>query len=97
MANRNTTQRDRDRATIARDKPPCYLCGEEIDYALHYLDPMAYVVDHVIPIHHGGPDHISNKKAAHRACNRAKGARLDGGPTVRRSGALQRPGRVPPH
>lgn len=69
---RDTTTRDRHRAVIRRLKPPCALCGQEIDYSLHYLDPMAYVVDHIVPLDRGGPDTLDNKQAAHRTCNRAK-------------------------
>jgi 5-methylcytosine-specific restriction endonuclease McrA len=79
MTQRNTTTRDRHRKVIARTKPPCGICGEPIDYALHYLDPMAYTVDHIVPL---GPkptperiaelDVLSNKQAAHRSCNRDK-------------------------
>lgn len=73
MSKRNTTARDRHRATIARTQPPCALCGKAIDYGLPHLDPMAYVVDHIHPIARGGPDTLANKQAAHRSCNRAKG------------------------
>lgn len=90
-AGRNTSQRDRDRATIRRAHPACGICGEPIDYTLPHLDPLAFVVDHVVPIAAGGTDMLGNKQAAHRACNRAKGARLDGGPVIRRSGSLRRP------
>lgn len=76
MGNRNTATRDRHRATIARDQPPCGICGGAIDYALPYLDPMSYVVDHVIPVAAGGPDTLDNKQASHRSCNRAKGATM---------------------
>ena len=78
MANapRNTTQRDRDRAAIRRTKPPCGICEGEIDYSLHYLDPMAYVVDHIVPLAKGGEDNLSNKQAAHRSCNRTKSDKL---------------------
>ena len=76
MSGRNTTVRDRDRAIIRRSQPPCALCGEVIDFALPHLDPMAYVVDHIIPIAAGGADDIDNKQAAHRSCNAAKAARL---------------------
>lgn len=78
-AARNTTTRDRHRAVIARGKPDCALCLQPIDYALKYPDLGAYVVDHIIPL---GPsptpervaelDVLSNKQAAHSACNRAK-------------------------
>lgn len=71
-AGRDTTTRDRDRAAIRRTKPPCAICGNEIDYTLHYLDPMAYVVDHIVPLAKGGLDEIANKQAAHRSCNRTK-------------------------
>ena len=63
---RNTATRDRHRAAIRRTKPPCGICGAEIDYSLHYLDPMAYVVDHIVPLAKGGLDELANKQAAHR-------------------------------
>lgn len=87
MVARSTSQRDRDRATIRRHKPACALCGEPIDYTLPHLDPREYVVDHIVPLHKGGPDRLSNKQAAHRACNAAKAGRLIA-PIVRRSGSL---------
>jgi 5-methylcytosine-specific restriction endonuclease McrA len=83
----STTQRDRDRTAIARGHPACHICGNPIDYTLHWLDPMAYVVDHIIPRNRGGPDTIANKAAAHRSCNRAKSDR-EYAPIVRRSGTL---------
>lgn len=85
--NRNTTQRDRDRARIARSHPACHICGQPIDYTLPYLDPGEYVVDHLIPLTNGGPDTLANKAAAHRQCNRNKGARPHAD-IVRRSGTL---------
>ena len=91
MTQRSTTQRDRDRAAIRRSGAPCYLCGEPIDYSLRWPDPWCFTVDHVVPIDAGGPDHISNKAAAHWCHNRAKGKRVDGGPTIRRSGSISRP------
>lgn len=69
---RNTTTRDQHRRTIRRLKPPCALCGQPIDYTLHYLDPMAFVVDHIVPVNRGGTDTLDNKQAAHRSCNRTK-------------------------
>ena len=87
MTARNTTQRDRDRRTIARSRPDCHICGEPIDYSLPYLNPREYVVDHLVPLSRGGADHISNKAAAHRECNSKKRAR-DYAPIVRRSRSL---------
>ena len=85
---RNTTQRDRLRARVARSKPACHICGEAIDYTLPHLDPRSFVIDHVVPLIKGGTDTIDHVKAAHRDCNSTKRARLVA-PIVRRSGALR--------
>ena len=87
MVKRNSATRDKHRARIARDQPACHICGSSIDYTLPHLDPMSFVVDHVIPLAKGGLDIMENKKAAHRACNSKKRARLVA-PIVRRSGTL---------
>jgi len=84
---RNSATRDQHRARIARDKPACHICGKAIDFALPHTDPKSFVVDHVIPLHKGGSDLLSNKKAAHRDCNSTKRARIIA-PIVRRSGTL---------
>ena len=63
---RSTTQRDRDRKAIRRGQPPCGICGGDIDYALPYLDPGEFVVDHIVPLNKGGEDALPNKQAAHR-------------------------------
>ena len=72
MAERNTTRRNQHRRAIARTKAPCGICGKPIDYALHYLDPMSYTIDHVTPLALGGADDLPNLQAAHRKCNRDK-------------------------
>jgi 5-methylcytosine-specific restriction endonuclease McrA len=87
-APRDSTQRNKDRARIRRGQPACHICGNPIDYTLPYLDPGEFVVDHVVPLAKGGPDTLANKAAAHRACNRAKGARGHA-PIVRRSSSLR--------
>lgn len=69
---RSTTTRDQHRRAIARTKPPCGICGGEIDYTLKSPDPMSYEVDHVVPLARGGADVLENKQASHRGCNRAK-------------------------
>lgn len=91
MAGRNTATRDRHRAIIRRGEPSCALCGAPIDYSLAWPDLWCYVVDHIVPLNRGGTDTLDNKQPAHRTCNRAKSDRLDGGPVIRRSGALTRP------
>jgi 5-methylcytosine-specific restriction endonuclease McrA len=75
---RNTATRDRDRAAIKRSRPPCGICQQEIDYSLPHLDPMAYVVDHIVPLAKGGSDTLENKQAAHRSCNRTKSDKVEG-------------------
>ena len=79
---RNTTRRDRHRRIIAKGKPPCHWCEQDINYNAHHLDPMAYQVDHVIPLNTGGiddlhyPDGTIQKVPSHRACNRAKSDKI---------------------
>jgi 5-methylcytosine-specific restriction endonuclease McrA len=78
-AGRSTTIRDRDRKAIARTKPPCGICEQDIDYALASPDPMSFEVDHIIPLdsartpeERAALDVLANKQAAHRVCNRLK-------------------------
>lgn len=49
----------------------CFLCGEEIDLAVHRgsLD-----IDHIEPLQGGGPDDERNFALTHDSCNRSKGA-----------------------
>ncbi|WP_205858692.1 HNH endonuclease [Plantibacter sp. M259] len=84
---RNTSKQNRFRARIKAARPACHICGDPIDWDADYLDPMSFVIDHVIPIHRGGADALSNIAAAHRLCNSKKRARLIA-PIVRRSGSL---------
>lgn len=72
MTGRSTTTRDKHRRIIRKDKPPCGICGEDIDYSAHYLDPSSFTIDHITPITHGGTDTLDNLQAAHRGCNRDK-------------------------
>lgn len=76
MVARNTATRDRDRAVIRRGRPPCHLCGLDIDYTLRTPDPGSFEVDHIVPLSRGGLDELANKAASHLACNRAKSASL---------------------
>jgi 5-methylcytosine-specific restriction endonuclease McrA len=38
MTARNSSQRDRDRAALARSRPACAICGQPIDYSLRWLE-----------------------------------------------------------
>lgn len=84
MTARPTAQRDRDRAAIRRSKAPCGICQQPIDYALPHLHPRSFVVDHVVPLALGAADTLDNKQAAHRQCNRDKGARPHYAPALAR-------------
>lgn len=70
---RSTTRRDRHRKAVARGHPPCHLCNEPIDYEAKHLEPLAFQIDHIIPLAKGGTDDLDNLAPAHRKCNRAKG------------------------
>lgn len=87
---RNTNTRDMHRRAIASTGAGCHICGEPIDYTLPHLDPMAFVVDHLIPMAKGGADTLANKAAAHRLCNLRKGRR-EYAPIIKTSGTLRRP------
>ncbi len=81
--NRNTTIRDKHRRAIARDKPPCAYSeclypGIPINYDGNHLDPLSFVVDHIIPWVISKDDSLENKAPMHRACNQHKSDRLPG-------------------
>lgn len=85
---RNTTIRDRHRQTIRRGEPPCYWCGQPIDYQLRHPHPDSYVVDHKIPLAAGGTDTLDNKVPAHRHCNATKADKPYPTGIIRRSTSL---------
>lgn len=76
---RSETNRRRFRKIIARDQPPCHICGEAILYDAHYLDPLSFTIDHVTPINRLGSDTLDNCRAAHRKCNREKSDKVAAG------------------
>jgi 5-methylcytosine-specific restriction endonuclease McrA len=70
---------------------PCWLCGHEIAYEitgpLAGRHPLAFTLDHVVPLSRGG-DLLdpANARSAHRRCNSARGNRL----TIRQPTATRR-------
>lgn len=86
---RSSTTRDHARARLSRTRPNCHICGRAIDWDAARGEPLAFVVDHVIPLAKGGPDTLDNMRAAHNACNSTKRAR-DYAPIIRRSNTLER-------
>ena len=72
---------DRDR----RDRAPCHICGQPIDYS---LDPSscsdAWEPDHIQPVRKR-PDlelDLTNIAASHQRCNRARGDGTNGENTL---------------
>lgn len=59
---------------LARHGWYCALCDRPIDWTLHWSDPLALSIDHVIPLALGGTDDLDNLQPAHRECNVLKGA-----------------------
>ncbi|CAJ0698666.1 HNH endonuclease [Ralstonia holmesii] len=51
---------------VDRDGECCFYCWKP----LQHLD---LSVEHIVPVAHGGPNHISNLVLAHRSCNAAAG------------------------
>jgi hypothetical protein len=47
---------------LARDGNNCFFCGLD-------MDPADRTIEHLVPVAHGGPNHLSNLVLAHRACN----------------------------
>lgn len=74
---------------ILAASPVCHICGGPINLALKNPDPMAGVVDHVVALARGGLDLPSNKRSAHRSCNRDKSDK-EFGRVIKRSGSLRR-------
>jgi 5-methylcytosine-specific restriction endonuclease McrA len=64
-------------ALCKRELPPvCHLCGGMINMGLHHNDPMAWTIDHRVPLAKGGaPEDLNNAAPAHRRCNSMKGAK----------------------
>ena len=63
---KRSTNTDRKRsiynALVQRDGPQCFFCKEETSE-----DDRS--IEHLVPLAHGGPNHLSNFVLAHRRCN----------------------------
>ena len=75
----NGNARRKLRAWLKAQGRPCWICrvfgrDGEIDYSLHYLHPLAFEVDELVPVSLGGdPLDPRNVDAAHRRCNQWRG------------------------
>lgn len=62
-------------ARVKASRPPCWLCGQPINYQLPAGDPQAFTLDHVVP-RSLRPDLVwepTNWRAAHARCNSRRG------------------------
>lgn len=70
---RHTTRRNRHRRIIARDQPPCHICGGPILYDIaDHLHPLSFTIDHIVPLARGGRDRLENLAPCHRRCNQSR-------------------------
>lgn len=53
----------------------CILCGQPIDDTLPARHPKGRTLEHLTPIHRGGPHNLDNIDFAHRSCNASKGTK----------------------
>ena len=84
---RDKTRQRRFREAHRNAGAACASCSRPIDYSLPSDDPMAFVVDHTVPLAHGGPDTLENTQPMHKRCNLEKGAKPDES-EIRRSTSL---------
>lgn len=76
------------RATCQTEARACWLCGQPIDYAIPWKDPLtgyvnddAFELDHLYPrsTHPDFAEDPGNFRAAHRGCNRKRSNKLQVG------------------
>lgn len=60
-------------AIFQRDKHSCHLCGKQVARTKVVPHPKAPVLDHVVPLAHGGDHTAANLRTAHFLCNSLKG------------------------
>jgi hypothetical protein len=68
------------RSVLKRRGDECGICLGAlgpIDYDATQYEPLAFEVDHVIPISRGGLKTLDNSRASHRACNRQRSNTID--------------------
>lgn len=53
-------------ALMKRDGPACFYCGKDVSAEDSSLE-------HIVPVSHGGPNHMSNYALAHKSCNQEAG------------------------
>ena len=68
---------ERNKKKIYATQTVCGICGNPVDFSLHYPSPLSPCIDHIVPINKGGhPSDIDNLQLAHWTCNRQKSDKL---------------------
>lgn len=68
---------DKNRRVLLKTQGVCGICGKPVNKKLKPPDPLAPVVDHIIPVSKGGhPSDIANLQLAHATCNRQKSDKM---------------------
>lgn len=69
---------DKNKKIILATQNICGICGRPVDTSIKdTYDPLAPVVDHIIPVSKGGhPSDLQNLQLAHRICNRIKSNKI---------------------
>lgn len=67
--------RQRYHALVDRDGSGCFYCGKPVPAPDAECAPgFAPSIEHLVPVAHGGPNHISNCFLAHETCNHIAGS-----------------------
>ena len=61
----------------ARSGGVCQLCGDPVDRAVLWPDPLSASIDHIVPLSKGGPHTLTNCQLAHLGCNSRKNNRTE--------------------
>jgi 5-methylcytosine-specific restriction endonuclease McrA len=68
---------ERLKARVFREESHCWRCHRWVDQGLEPRTPWSRSLDHVIPLHLGGPPLARwNARLAHIRCNSSRGARV---------------------
>lgn len=68
---------EKNRRKIMATQNTCGICGQPVDMSIKTGDPMAPVVDHIVPVSKNGhPSALENLQLAHASCNRQKSDKL---------------------
>lgn len=74
----------RNKKKILATQTVCGICGKPVDKTLKAGDPLAPVIDHIVPVNKNGhPSDIENLQLAHWTCNRQKSDKLFKNPEAR--------------